>query len=1113
MIDVDRWLTDLGLAQYAKAFAANAIDAEILKSLNEGDLKELGVKALGHRKKLVAAIALLGKELAFKKVHEDSQEPVSEAYGVAERRNLTVMFVDLVGSTAISARLDPEEMGEVLRDYQNAVAGEITRYEGHVAKFMGDGVLAYFGWPRAHEDEAERAVRAGLAVSAAVTRLSSNGEALACRVGIATGLVIVGDLVGEGAAQEEAVVGETPNLASRLQTVARPGSVVISDSTRRLVGDFFEFSDLGPQELKGLGSRTEAFEALRERPLESRFAARAGSGMRPIVGREQELALLMERWRQAESGEGQMVLLTGEAGIGKSRLAEALVAALGKTVHVNLRYQCSPYHTDSAFWPVIQQLGFAAGFKADDSNEARLDKLETLLIPVDGATNQAAALFAALLGLEGTARYGVLELTPEQRRNHTLEALIDQLVGLATRQPVLFVFEDAHWVDPTTLEMVELALDRIGRARVLMLITARPIFSHGFGGHPIVTRLALNRLGRTHTTAIIERITGGKSLPENLIEEITARTDGVPLYVEEMTKAVLESGLLRETTEAWLLDVPLSQFAIPTSLHDSLMARLDRLKPVKELAQTAAVIGRAFDHRTIAALSPLPEAVLTAAMNRLVEAELVFRRGVAPEATYLFKHALVRDAAYESLLKSRRQTLHGRLFDILEERGETPPEILAQHAEAAGNAETALDYWEVAGVQAIARPAYKEAIAHFGGAIRLCRQSGGDQHQQRRELQLQVQLGQALIAHLGYQAPATMRAFERARELSETLAEPQLLAQAIYGLFANRYISCLPSAYLADRFAQLTDSDGDRGLRCVGLRLLALERFHEAQYEPSLSLVEEALAIYDPDAHRDLGLRFGHDPRVSAMSYKAWNLWHLGYPDKARATVEQALSGAREIKHLNTIGIALCYGVSLTNIWLRDVDRVESSARESLQLSTEMSLALWQAWSRIHLGWVLAERASPNALAELELGLEEARRIGAHRLEIFHLGILADVRSRVGLHSAAKATFADAFATLARDRDLPFAPDLYRLRAASTLRRSAGAKDEAIEDLHRAHQIALDQRAKSLELRAARDLAQLWAKCGERQRAVDVLAPIYGWFTEGFDTMDLKEAKLLLDQL
>jgi class 3 adenylate cyclase len=1014
MFDVGRWLTDLGLAQYAESFAANAIDEKVLRSLNDTDLKELGVLALGHRKTLAEAIALLGNELSSRELRNSIQtEP--ERKGVAERRNLTVMFVDLVNSTALSARLDPEEMHEVLRSYQNAVAGEITRYEGHIAKFMGDGVLGYFGWPRAHEDEAERAVRAGLAISSAVAKLAIKGELLSCRIGIATGLVVVGDLVGEGSAQEEAVVGETPNLASRLQAAARPGSVVISGLTRRLVGDFFEVANLGPQALKGLGPNVSAFEVIRERPLESRFAARTSTSIGPIIGREQELALLMERWRQAEKCEGQMVLLTGEAGIGKSRIAEALVAELSKTQHVNLRYQCSPYHTDSAFWPVTQQLAFAAGFKADESNEVRLDKLEGLL--VDGTGKNGTALFAALLGLDGETRYGPLKLTPEQRRNRMLETLVDQLVALAARQPVLYVIEDAHWIDPTTLELVELVLNRIGQARVFVLVTARPVFSHGFGGHPIVTRLTLNRLGRGHTTGIIERITGGKSLPASLVEEITARSDGVPLYVEEMTKAVLESGLLRETADSWQLDIPLSQLAIPSSLHDSLMARLDRQKPVKELAQTAAVIGRAFDHRTIAALSPLPEAELIAAMNRLVEAELVFRRGTAPEANYVFKHALVRDAAYESLLKSRRQALHQKLFGILEQRDDTPPEILAQHAEAAGLVNEALNYWERAGTQAISRPAYKEAIAHFEAAIRLCRHDSEQHPLQKRELQLQVQLGQAFIAHLGYQASSTMLAFKRARELAELLGEPQLLASAIFGLWANRYISGQPSADLADRYAELTASGGDDGLRCVGFRMLGLERFHAAQLELSLHLIKQALEIYDPAIHRDLAWRFGHDPGAVAMNYKAWNLWHLGYADQARATVEQAINWAREVKHLNTIGITLCYGVTLTNIWLRDANRVETAATELLQLSTELSLELWQAWSRIHLGWALYEKANTQGLAELELGLQEARRIGAHRLEVFHLGLLADVRSRMGHYDAANATFAEAFDALARDRE------------------------------------------------------------------------------------------------
>ncbi len=621
----------------------------------------------------------------------------------AERRQLSVMFVDLVGSTALSARLDPEDMREVIRTYQNAVAGEIARFEGHVAKFMGDGVLAYFGYPKAHEDEAERAIRAGLAITAAVGRLSTpTGEALAARVAIATGLVVVGDLVGEGSAQEQAVVGDTPNLAARLQGVAAPGQVVIADATRRLLGAGFELEDLGEHELKGIGEPVPAFAITGERAVESRFEAMSGPSLLPMVGRDQELALLLERWALAKAGEGQGVLLVGEAGIGKSRISRALLDALAEQPHVRVRYQCSPYHGDSALWPVIQQLNHAAGLDAADPLEVRLDKLEALLERAGG--REAAPLIADLLGLDGAARYGPLNLTPQAQRARTLRALAEQLRGLAARQPVLMVLEDAHWIDPTTLELIEQCLDRIADARVLLLLTSRPDRQPQVAAHPHVTRLTLNRLGRAGVEAIVARL-GGDHLPGATLDAIIARTDGVPLFVEELTKAVLETG----------------EASIPASLHDLLMARLDRIPEVKEVAQTAACIGREFSYRLLSTVSPLADHELAAALGRLIDAELIFQRGRPPDATYSFKHALVQDAAYESLLRSRRRWLHAEFGQALESAVGSPVEagldVIAEHFAKGAIWPKAMEFYRRAAEGAGRRHAIKEALALYDQAL------------------------------------------------------------------------------------------------------------------------------------------------------------------------------------------------------------------------------------------------------------------------------------------------------------------------------------------------------------------------------------------------------------
>jgi class 3 adenylate cyclase len=643
--------------------------------------------------------------------------PIVLARAPAERRQLTVMFCDLVNSTVLSARLDPEDMGDVLRVYHDGCAKIVARFEGFVAKYMGDGVLVYFGYPHAHEDDAERAVRAGLALVEAIgaTMLPLPGELkLQLRVGIATGLVVVGDLIGSGAAQEEAVVGETPNLAARLQGLAAPDAVVIGADTRRLTGGLFEYRDLGAATLKGFADPVQAWQVVGPSAIESRFEAlHATSTTTPLIGRDEELDLLMRRWQQAKGGDGRVVLLSGEPGIGKSRVTEAIEERLSGEPHIRLRFFCSPYHGDTALHPVVNQLEHAAGFERDDNAERRLGKLEAILAPSKD-TKQATALLADLLSIGGD-RYPPPNLDPQRRKEGTLEALFAQLAGLAAHRPVLMVFEDVHWIDPISLELLELTVERVASLRVLLIMTFRPEFQSPWTGDAHVTTLALNRLGRQHGAELVKCLTGNKHLPSAILDQITAHADGVPLFVEELTKAVLESGLLRDAGDRYVSTGPVPPLAIPTTLHASLMARLDRLAPIREVAQIGAAIGREFSYELLAALVPLPESTLQEAVERLVRSELVFCRGRPPNATYTFKHALIRDAAYATLLRSRRQELHARIAQVLEDRFpdtvELHPEILAHHWSQAGLVEKAAFY---AGRTWLHADGYQRRKEHLG---------------------------------------------------------------------------------------------------------------------------------------------------------------------------------------------------------------------------------------------------------------------------------------------------------------------------------------------------------------------------------------------------------------
>ena len=792
-MDVVVWLRSLGLGKYEAAFRENEIDETVLPDLTAEDLKELGVTALGHRRKLLAAIAAFRNDESGKTPSVDaataSSTPSAPPEDRAERRQVTVMFSDLVGSTALSARMDPEDLREVISAYQKCVAETVQRFGGFVAKYMGDGVLIYFGYPQAHEDDAERAVRAGLELVTAVTALKTHAP-LQTRVGVATGLVVVGDLIGSGASQEQAIVGETPNLAARLQGVAEPNTVVIAENTRKLVGNLFELDDLGSQQLKGIAGTVRAWAALRPASVESRFDAMHATGLTELVGREEELELLLRRWSKAKNGEGQVVLLSGEPGIGKSRLTAALLERVAAEPHIRLRNFCSPQHTDSALYPTIGRIERAAGFRHNDTAQAKLDKLDALLAQSSTSPHDAA-LLAEMLSLPNDGRYPALELTSPERRQKTLEALVFQVAALTRENPVLMNFEDAHWADPTSLELFGRIIDKIPSLRALLIVTYRPEFDPPWIGRPHVTALTLNRLGDREIAAIIDCVTGNKLLSPSIRRDIIERTDGIPLFVEEMTKAVLEAeseGDARKTAAA----VPSSGLNVPASLHASLMARLDRLGPAKEVAQIGAAMGREFSHALLAAVVPKSEEELGSALSRLTAAGLLFRQGVPPQAIYLFKHALVQDAAYGTLLREPRRALHARIAETLEsqfaEIAENQPEVLARHFTEAGMSETAIQYWSKAGERALQRSANAEAAAHLTSAIELIcvsRKGGGES---RLELRLQMALGSAARAIHGHAAPETLRVYTRARDLlDETVPAKEQMA-VLYGLFSVTFV-------------------------------------------------------------------------------------------------------------------------------------------------------------------------------------------------------------------------------------------------------------------------------------------------------------------------------------
>jgi class 3 adenylate cyclase/predicted ATPase len=1113
-MDVAEWLRGLGLEQYTPAFRDNDIDGEVLRRLTGEDLRELGVRSIGHRRRLLDAISALSTALAGAAVTLASTEMLVRAD--AERRQLTVMFCDLVGSTELSSRLDPEDLREVIAAYHRAVAKAVSGFDGFVAKYMGDGVLVYFGYPRAHEDDAERAVRAGLALTDAVGRLEAKAVKLQARVGIATGLVVVGDLIGEGSAQEQSVVGETPNLAARLQSVAEADAVVIAASTRRLVGDLFEYRDLGAIEVKGIAEPVPAWQVLRSSVVASRFEALRGAGLTSLVGRDEELDMLLRRWARAKAGDGQVVLISGEPGIGKSRIAAALEERLRGEPHLRLRYFCSPYHQDSALYPFIDQLGRAADFASEGSPADRLEKLEALLARA-APPDQDVAFLADLLSLPASERHPLPNLSPQRKKERTLEALIRQLEGLACQQPVLVVFEDAHWIDPTSRELLDLVVERVHSRPVLVIVTFRPEFQPVWIGQPHVTMLALNRLNRRDRTILVEQIADGKALPDDLVGQIADRTDGVPLFVEELTKSVLESGVLRDEGNRYVLDGALPPLAIPTSLHASLLARLDRLASVRLVAQIGAAIGREFPYALLRAVSRLPEEELQASLARLVAAELVFQRGALPDAVYAFKHALVRDAAHGSLLRGPRQQLHAQIAEALAahspEMIETQPELFAQHYAEAGLVEKSIAYWGKAGRRSAARSAMAEAAAQFGKALDQLALLPDDPERQRQELEFRSALGAVMLAVKGYAAPETGQAYARARELWEQLGSPSDFLGVPFGhSFFHLFRGELDVAQRLDAdLLRLSRQRDDSAGLVLGHYSSGRTLMFAGRFASSRSHLEQALALYDPMRHGILVHQAGNHPLVASQAQLGVVLYCLGFPDQALARSNAAIAESRRLAHSPSLASSLVLAVWLLSL-IGDDAALGERVDQLVAVTTEQGFPFWGAIGSVYSGWVKAKNGDATAgMSLVRNGLSALRATGAQAGLPNFIAFLARACEVAGQVAEAVAQLDEALQIAARTGDGWCAAELNRHKGELLLRQG---HTEAAEELYRrALSIAQEQEAKLWELRAAASLARLRRDQRRSAEALDLLAPVYGWFTEGFNTPDLKEAKALLDEL
>ena len=1055
----------------------------------------------------------------------DASPSVTPSPPDAERRQLTVMFCDLVDSTRLSGQLDPEDLREVVRAYQRACAEVIERVDGYIAQYLGDGLLVYFGYPQAHEDDAQRAGRAGLGIVRAMQPLNTHleqrhGVRVAVRLGIHTGLVVVGE-VGSGRRQENLALGETPNIAARIQGLAAPDTLAISAATFGLVQGYFTVEALGAYPLRGVAAPVQVYRILGESGAQSRLDAVDPTHLTPLVGRAEEVALMHQRWEQAKTGLGQVVVLSGEAGIGKSRLVQVLKEYVTSEPHARIEWRGSPYHQQSALYPVIDHLHRLLRWHQDDPPPEKLRTLEAALAASGVAVPEAVPLLAALLSLPLPASSPPLTLMPQRQRQQTLDTLLAWLHADARRQPVLLIVENLHWVDPSTLELLSLLIDQSAQARLCLLLTARPEFHPPWAMVAHLTSLTLQRFAPAQVERLATHVAGDKALPPAVLQEMVRRADGVPLFVEELTKTVLESGLLQEREEHYELSGPLPPLAIPATLHDALMARLDRLATVKVVAQLGATLGHPFAYDLLEAVSPLDAATLQRALAQLVEAEVVVQWGLPPQATYTFKHALIQDAAYQSLLHSTRQHYHQRITQVLEERFpdivETQPELLAYHfTEARLNAQ-AVPYWQRAGQRASARSAHVEAIAHFTKGLEVLATLPATPEQAQQELELQIALGPVVTATRGIAAPEVGKIYGRARELCQQVGESPQLFLVLWGLW-NFYAVAAEfqtARELGEQLFILAQRLQTPAQRMEAHRALGQTFFSLGDLATARVHLEQSIALYELQQHRAHAFRYGQDSGVGSLIFMALSLWWLGYPDQALQRMQEALTLARELAHPLSLAIALSFAG-----WLHQLRREGQAAQEQAEvliaLADQQGLPQYLGHGILLRGSELvAQGQEEEGMAQMRQGWAAYRTTGARFRGSHFLALLAEACMKVQHVEEGLSALTEALTAVDDTGGRYYEAELYRLKGELLLVRDAPRPQvvDAEASFRQALALARRQQAKSLELRTAMSLSRLWQRQGQRQEAHDLLAPIYGWFTEGFDTADLQEAKALLEAL